>query len=67
MCYWSGELLKHRQANSLYRRMRIGAAQPELSRSAGKMFLAPGYDRVSRDLWLRRFLVSPLPEGAHFW
>ena len=41
--YWAGTPNQHRQTNRLYRRMRIGAAQRELSRSNGERFLAPGY------------------------
>ena len=56
-----------RQANHLYRQMRIGAAQRELSRSQGQFFLAPGYTLVSGDLWFRTFSAAILPSGAHVW
>ena len=39
--YWAGIPDQHRQINRLYRRMRIGAAQRELSRNNGERFLAP--------------------------
>ena len=52
---WSGTPSQHRQANRLYRQMRIVAARRELSRSRGEIFIAPGYSLVSRALWLRRF------------
>ena len=45
--YWAGTPDHHRQANRLYRRMRIGAAQRELSRNNGERFLTPGYACVS--------------------
>ena len=67
LLYWSGTPTQHRQANRLYRQMRIGAAQRELSRSQGQFFLAPGYSLVSRDLWLRHFSATILPSGAHVW
>ena len=44
--YWAGTPDQHRQPNRLYRRMRIGAAQRELSRNNGERFLAPGYVAV---------------------
>ena len=65
--YWSGTPSQHRQANRLYRQMRIGAAHRELSRARGEIFLAPGYSLVPRTLWLRRFSSSALPAGAHLW
>ena len=43
------------------------AAQRELSRSNGGRFLAPGYARVSRAGWLRRYHDTVLPKEAHFW
>ena len=67
LLYWSGTPSQHRQANRLYRQMRIGAAHRELSRSQGQIFLAPGYSLVSRDLWLRNFSSTTLPSGAHVW
>ena len=48
--YWAGTPDQHRQTNRLYRRMRIGAAQRELSRNNGERFLAPGYGCVPRRL-----------------
>ena len=51
--YWAGTPDQHRQTNRLYRRMRIGAAQRELSRNNGERFLAPGYACVPRVEWLR--------------
>ena len=58
---------QHRQTNCLYRRMRIGAAQRELSRNHDERFLAPGYACVLRAEWLRRYRDTALPKGAHFW
>ena len=40
---WAGTPDQHRQTNRQYRRMRVGAAQRELSRNNGERFLAPGY------------------------
>ena len=40
--YWAGNPDQHRQTNRLYRRMRIGLVQRELSRNNGERFLAPG-------------------------
>ena len=40
--YWAGTPDQHRQTNRLYRRMRIGLVQRELSRNNGERFLAPG-------------------------
>ena len=65
--YWAGTPDQHRQTNRLYRRMRIGAAQRELSRNNGERFLAPGYACVTRAEWLRRYRDTVLPKGAHFW
>ena len=65
--YWAGTSDQHRQTNRLYRRMRIGAAQRELSRNNGELYLAPGYACVSRADWLRRYHDTVLPERAHFW
>ena len=66
LLYWAGTPNQHRQANRLYRRMRIGAAQRELSRSNGERFLAPGYSCVSHAYWLRRYFNTVLPNGAPF-
>ena len=65
--YWAGTPDQHRQTNSLYRRVRIGAAQRELSRNNGERFLAPGYVCVPRADWLRRYHDTVLPKEAHFW
>ena len=65
--YWTGTPTQHRQANRLYRQMRIGAANRELSRSRGEIFLAPGCSLVPRTLWLSGFSSSTLPAGAHLW
>ena len=54
--YWAGTPDQHRQTNRLYRRMRIGAAQRELSRNNGERFLAPGYACVPHAK-----VASPLP------
>ena len=56
--YWPGIPDQHRQPNRLYRRMRVGAAQRELSRSNGERFLAPGYTCVLRAEWRRRYRHS---------
>ena len=53
LLYWAGTPNQHRQTNRLYRQMRIGAAQRELSRANGERFLAPGYGCVPRADWLR--------------
>ena len=65
--YWAGTPDQHRQTNRLYRRMRIGAAQRELSRNNGERFLAPGYACVPHTEWLRRYHDTVLPTGAHVW
>ena len=67
LLYWFGKPAQHRQTNCLYRQMRIGAAHRELSRCQGRLFPAPGYTLVPRDLWLRSFSNSTLPSGAHVW
>ena len=64
--YWAGTPDQQRQTNRLYRRMRIGAAQRELSRNNGERFLAPGYACVPRAEWLRRYHDTILPKRAHF-
>ena len=64
--YWTGTLDQHRQINRFYCRMRIGAAQRELSRTNGERFLAPGYASVPRVDWLRRYHDTVLPKRAHF-
>ena len=63
--YWAGTPDQHRKTNRLYRRMRIGASQRELSRNNGERFLAPGYACVTRAAWLRRYRDTVLPKGAH--
>ena len=65
--YWAGTPDQHRQTNHLYRRMRIGAAQRELSRNNGECFRAPGYACVTRADWLCRYHDTVLPKEAHFW
>ena len=65
--YWTGTPNKHRQPNRLYRRMRIGGAQRELSRSNSERFLAPGYGYVSHADWPRRYYNAVLPHEAHVW
>ena len=65
--YWADPPNQHRQTNRLYRRMRISAAQRELSRSNGERFLAPGYGCISYADWLDRYCNSVFPDGAHFW
>ena len=65
--YWAETPDQHRQTNRLYRRMRIGAAQLDLSRNNGERFLAPGYACVSHADWLRRFHDTVLPKGARLW
>ena len=65
--YWVGTPNQHRQTNRLYRRMRIGAAQRELSRNNGERFLAHGYGCVPRAEWLSRYSTTVLPNGVHFW
>ena len=62
--YWAGTPDQHRQTNRPYRRMRIGAAQRELSRN-GERLLAPGYACVPRAEWLRLYRDTVLPRGAH--
>ena len=65
--YWAGTPLQLQQANRLYRRMRVGAAQRELSRDQGARFLSPGYSLITHQDWTRRFSSTILPVGAHFW
>ena len=65
--YWAGTPDQYRRPNRLYRRMRIGAAQRELSRNNGERFLAPGYVCVLRADWLRRYHDTVLPKGANVW
>lgn len=65
--YWSGAPAQRSQTNSLFRQMRIGSAQRKLARFKGERFLAKGYALVPKHLWIRRFRVSVLPPGTHFW
>ena len=65
--YWAGTPNQHRQTNRLYRRMRIGAAQRELSRNNGERFLADGYGCVPSTEWLHRYSTTVHIDGAHFW
>ena len=65
--YWAGTPHQHRQTNRLYRRMRIGAAQRELSRSNGERFLAPGYGCLPQAERFSRYSATALPNGVHFW
>ena len=64
--YWAGTPGQDGQTNRLYRRMRIGVAQRELSRNNGERFLASGYPCVTRADWLRRYHDTVLPKGAQF-
>ena len=63
--YWAGIPDQHRQTNRLHHRMRIGAAQRELSRNNAERSLAPGYACVPHGEWLRRYHGTVLPKGAH--
>ena len=63
--HWAGTPDQHRPTNHLCRRMRIGAAQRELSRNNGERCLAPHYACVTRAYWLRRYRDTVLPKGAH--
>ena len=65
--YWAGTPNQRCQPNRLYRRMRIGAAQRELSWNNGERFMAHGYGSVPRVEWLSRYSTTVLPNGAHFW
>ena len=65
--YGAGTPDQHRQTNRHYRRMRIGAAQRDLSRSNGERFMAPGYACVPPAEWLRRYRDTVLPKGAYLW
>ena len=67
LLYWAGTPNQHRQTNRLYRQMRIGAAQRELSRANGERFLAPSDGCVPRADCLRHYSTTVLPNGAHFW
>ena len=65
--YWGGIPLQLQQANRLHRRMRVGAAQRELSRDQGVRLLPPGYSLVTHQDWTRHFSSTILPVGAQFW
>ena len=65
--YWAGTSDQHRQTHRFHRRMRIGAAQHELSRNNGQRFLVPGYVCAPRAEWLRRDRDTVFSKGAHFW
>ena len=67
LLYWAGTPNQHRQTNHLYRQMRIGAAQRELSRANSERFLGPGYGCVPRADRLRHYSTTVLPNGTHFW
>lgn len=55
LLYWAGIATHHRKTNRLYpNRIRIGAAQRELSPGNDERFLPPGYGCVPRDDYLRR-------------
>ena len=45
--YWAGTPGQPRQTNRFYNRMRIGAAQRDLSRNKREHVLAPSYIRVT--------------------
>ena len=65
--YWAGTPNQHRQINRLYRPMRIGVAQRELSRSSGECLLIPGYSCVPHADGICRYSTTVLPNGAHVW
>lgn len=48
---------QNRQTNRLYRQMRIGVAQRELSHANGERSLAPSYDFVPRADSLRHYTI----------
>ena len=54
MRYWAGTSNQHGQTNRLSLRMRMDAAQRELSRTNGERFLASGYVCVPHADRLRR-------------
>ena len=62
--YWAGTPDQHRHTNRLYRRMRIGVEQRELSRNNGERFVAPGYACAPRAEWLRRYRYTVFPNGS---
>ena len=61
--YWAGIPDQHRQINRPHSRIRIVAAQLELSRNNGERFLAPGHACVSRAEWLRCYPDTVLPKS----
>ena len=65
LLYRAGNPHQHRQTNRLYRRIRIGEAKREVSRSNGERSLAPGYGCVSHADCLRRYCNIVLPNGAN--
>ena len=67
LALWAGAPDLHRQTDRLYRRIRIGAAQRELSRNNGERFPAPGYACAPLADWLRCYHDTVLPMGAHSW
>ena len=54
----------YRQTNRVYRRMRIGAAQRELSRNNAERFLATGYACVPHAGCLRPYSHTVLPKAS---
>ena len=67
-CGATGQALRISTAKPIvYRRMRIGTAQRELSRSNGMRFLASGHGYVPHADWLRRYRATVYPNGTHFW
>ena len=67
MLYWAGTPNQDLERNRLYRRMRIGAAQRELSRNNGERFFVHGYACVPRTEWLSLYRTTGLLNGAHVW
>ena len=65
--YWACAPLQLRQANQVYRRMRVGAAQRELARDKGVRFLPHAYGYVNCQTLTRQFSGTILPVGAYFW
>ena len=65
--YWACAPLQLRQANQVYRRMRVGAAQRELARDKGARFLPPGYSYANHQTFACRFCDTVLPAGACVW
>ena len=65
--YWTGAPLQLRQANRVYRHMRVGAAQRDLARGKDARFLPPGCSYVNHHTWARRFRGTNLPVGTYFW